>query len=69
MRQRQPLTQQLRRFVWGRAVKRHQRGGHTRETANLGPPAIIDVRHLDLVRPSAYRVFELMDHHVEFVRN
>ena len=62
VRTRQPLAQLLRGLVGGAPVERHQRRRHAGHPDDTGAPAIGgDRRHLDSVRSSGDRFFEVMD--------
>jgi hypothetical protein len=62
MRERQPRGQLAGRLLWGLAVERHHRCGHTRFPRQLGTPPVTDGRYVDFVRTPTYRFFELVDH-------
>src|SRR5688572_11966471 len=62
VRERQPLTELLRRFVWRLTVKRHEGRRHSGDPSDLGTPAIADERHFDLISASANGLFEAMNH-------
>jgi len=62
MRERQPRGQLAGRLLWGLAVERHHRCGHTRFPRQLGTPPVTDGRYVDFVRTPTYRFFEVVDH-------